>query len=91
MPNKGVFITLEGGDGTGKSTQNKMLCQSLIASGLDRRRAQHRESQSIDLVVDMEAVPAVGSQDGRFRQLFSRLARSHDESQKWDGVRESVW
>ena len=35
MPNKGVFITLEGGDGTGKSTQIKMLCQSLIASGLD--------------------------------------------------------
>lgn len=35
MSKKGVFITLEGGDGTGKSTQIKMLCQSLMESGLD--------------------------------------------------------
>lgn len=32
---KGLFITLEGGDGTGKSTQVKMLSQALAASGID--------------------------------------------------------
>ncbi|MDP8259401.1 MAG: dTMP kinase [Candidatus Gygaella obscura] len=56
---KGIFITFEGSEGSGKSTQSKMLCSFLKSSGLDciivREPGSTKISEKIrDILLDCE-------------------------------------
>ncbi len=93
MPPKGVFITLEGGEGTGKSTQGKLLHQALAASGVDavmtREPGGTDQAERIrNLLIQRDA----GNFDPMTEALLMMSARrEHLVNKIWPAVESGQW
>ena len=90
---KGVFITLEGGDGTGKSTQVRMLQESLAAFGLTcittREPGGTEDAEKIrNLLVHRDG----GQWDPLSEALlFSAARREHLVGKIWPELEKGSW
>lgn len=90
---KGVFITLEGGEGTGKSTQVKMLGQSLAAAGVDavltREPGGTDQAERIrNLLIQRDA----GNFDPLTEAMLMMSARrEHLVNKIWPSVEQGKW
>jgi dTMP kinase len=93
MPQKGVFITLEGGEGTGKSTQVKLLHQALAASGIDavmtREPGGTDQAERIrNLLIQRDA----GNFDALTEALLMMSARrEHLVNKIWPALEKGQW
>lgn len=74
-PSKGVFITFEGGEGSGKSTQSRKLKELLLATPFISRR-------NIQVIWTREPGGSVGAEDIR-----SLLVKG--ESSRWSPITEA--
>lgn len=93
MPKKGLFITLEGGEGTGKSTQLKLLQQALTAEGVEvvatREPGGTPQAERIrDLVIQRDS----GAFDPMTEALLmSASRREHLVSKIWPALDRGQW
>jgi dTMP kinase len=93
MAKKGIFITLEGGDGTGKSTQIKLLQQALSAAGVDvittREPGGTPQAERIrNLLLQRDS----GSFDPMTEALLLFAARrEHLASKIWPALERGQW
>ena len=90
---KGVFITLEGGEGTGKSTQVKMLGAALSAAGVDavltREPGGTDQAERIrNLMIQREA----GNFDPLTEAMLMMSARrEHLVNKIWPSMEQGKW
>jgi dTMP kinase len=93
MTKKGLFITLEGGEGTGKSTQVKLLQQSLAAAGVDamttREPGGTDQAERIrNLLIQRDA----GHFDALTEALLMMSARrEHLVNKIWPALEKGQW
>jgi dTMP kinase len=93
MAKKGLFITLEGGEGTGKSTQVKLLQQSLAAAGVDalttREPGGTDQAERIrNLLIQRDA----GHFDALTEALLMMSARrEHLVNKIWPALEKGQW
>jgi len=93
MSQKGIFITLEGGEGTGKSTQIKLLHQALAASGVDaimtREPGGTDQAERIrNLLIQRDA----GNFDALTEALLMMSARrEHLVNKIWPSLDKGQW
>ena len=94
MPNKkGIFITLEGGEGCGKSTQIKMLDTYLKEKGIPHHITREpggspaaEEIRKIILSGEVDKWDSVSE-----TLLFSAARRSHLTEVVWPNLEKGVW
>lgn len=90
---KGVFITLEGGEGTGKSTQVKMLGAALSAAGVDavltREPGGTDQAERIrNLLIQRDA----GNFDPLTEAMLMMSARrEHLVNKIWPSMKQGKW
>jgi dTMP kinase len=93
MPKKGLFITLEGGEGTGKSTQGKLLQAALAAAGVDvvatREPGGTEQAERIrNLLLQRDA----GNFDALTEALLMMAARrEHLVNKIWPALEKGQW
>lgn len=93
MTKKGLFITLEGGEGTGKSTQVKMLQQALGNAGIDalmtREPGGTEQAERIrNLLIQRDA----GHFDAMTEALLMMAARrEHLVNKIWPALEKGQW
>jgi dTMP kinase len=90
---KGGFITFEGGDGTGKSTQVKLLDSALTAAGLDvvttREPGGTPQAEKIrNLLLQRDS----GNFDGLSEAMMMMAARrEHLVNKIWPAIEQGKW
>ena len=93
MAKKGLFITLEGGEGTGKSTQVKLLAQALSQAGVDalttREPGGTDQAERIrNLLIQRDA----GNFDAMTEALLMMSARrEHLVNKIWPALERGQW
>ena len=93
MSKKGLFITLEGGEGTGKSTQVKLLQQALSSAGVDavitREPGGTDQAERIrNLLIQRDA----GHFDALTEALLMMSARrEHLVNKIWPSIEQGKW
>lgn len=93
MSGKGLFITLEGGEGTGKSTQVKLLHEALQAAGIDsittREPGGTPQAERIrNLLIQRDA----GNFDALTEAMLMMAARrEHLVNKIWPAVEKGQW
>lgn len=93
MSDKGLFITLEGGEGTGKSTQVKLLHEALQAAGIDaittREPGGTPQAERIrNLLIQRDA----GNFDALTEAMLMMAARrEHLVNKIWPAVEKGQW
>ncbi|MFH1158907.1 MAG: dTMP kinase [Pseudomonadota bacterium] len=90
---KGIFITLEGGEGTGKSTQIRLLHQALSASGVDALMS--REPGGTPQAERIRAL-LLQHDSGTFDPmtealLFFAARREHLVNKIWPAIKKGQW
>lgn len=90
--NKGIFITLEGGDGTGKSTQVRLLADALVHAGisveLTREIGGTPQAEKIrDLVVQRDANWDALAEAA----MISAARREHLTGKIWPALKAGKW
>ena len=90
---KGFFITLEGGDGCGKSTQCKMLLDFLKQKGIDS--IMTREPGGSDAAEEIRKIILSGNKEKwdsiSETLLFSAARRSHLVDKIWPAMEQGKW
>ena len=90
---KGFFITLEGGDGCGKSTQCKMLLDFLKQKGIDF--IMTREPGGSDAAEEIRKIILSGNKEKwdsiSETLLFSAARRSHLVDKIWPAMEQGKW
>ena len=89
---KGIFITLEGGEGTGKSTQIKLLQEALSAAGVDSLTT--REPGGTEQAERIRGLLVQG--DGHFDPMTEALLlfaarREHLTEKIWPALKKGQW
>lgn len=75
--NRGVFITLEGGEGSGKSTQLRVLARRLEAAGVDVRVVREPGGTAVgEAIRTLLLDPESGGLDPRAESLLYEAARA---------------
>lgn len=91
--NKSFFITLEGGDGCGKSTQCQMLLQYLKEKGIDF--VMTREPGGSEAAEEIRKIILSGSKEKwdsiSETLLFFAARRSHLVDKIWPAIKEGKW
>lgn len=90
--NKGVFITLEGGDGTGKSTQVRLLADALVQAGvsveLTREIGGTPQAEKIrDLIVQRDSNWDALAE----ATMISAARREHLTGKIWPALKAGKW
>lgn len=90
MPKRGKYIVIEGGDGTGKSTQAILLDKFIRSLGYDTLQVMNDETGQLEPIQEPGGTP-------KANELRRRIKDASIERTPWENVqwfteaRESIW
>ncbi|MGB0749769.1 MAG: dTMP kinase [Magnetospiraceae bacterium] len=89
----GRFITLEGGEGTGKSTQVQLLVEALGEKGIEAIATREPGgSEGAERIREILVTGAVGRWDGMTEALlFFAARRDHLRKTVWPALAQGTW